>query len=144
MLVNRRDTRAYLLDKLDSIAADDVFTLADRRREILDKAKETADRLPHLHDRIELAADLMRDFAAGEAGQIPLHCVAVVAVALHYLLQDVDAIPDFLPGGLDDDDLMLEVAFEIGRDGLERYCAARGHDCAVLGKHGGRPRSGGE
>lgn len=139
MLVQRRDARAYLIDKFPSIAADDIASLAERRAEILAKADQAQDRLPHLRDRIVLASDLMRDFAAGDCGQIPLHSVAIVAVAVLYLLQDVDAIPDFLPSGLDDDDMMLEVAFEIGRAGLERYCAARGLDCGVLSERGGRP-----
>lgn len=143
MLVNRRDARTYVLDKLTAIAADDVVALADRHREILAKADHAEERLPHLRDRIVLANDLLRDFANGDAGHIPLHCVAAVAVAVLYLLQDVDAVPDFLPEGLDDDDLILEVAIEIGRPGLERYCASRGLDCCVLDQHGGRPRGSG-
>ena len=133
MLVNRRDVRAYLLDKFQTIAPDDLFTLAERRREVLDKAKQYEEGHPHVRARVELATLLIDDFAEGESTNIPLYCFAIVAVAVLYVLQDVDAIPDFLPGGFDDDDLMLEVAFEIARPGLERYCAAKGMDCAVLG-----------
>lgn len=140
MLVTRRDARSYIIDKIPSIAFDDVASLADRRDEVLAKADDAGQRLPHLKDRIALAIDLLDDFAGDEARNIPLYCVAAVAVAVLYLLQDVDAVPDFLPGGLDDDDLILEVAFEIGRPGLERYCMARGTDCRVLDQHGGRPK----
>lgn len=132
MLVNRRDVRSYLLDKFQTIAPDDLYSLAERRKEVLEKAKQYEKGHPHLHDRITLATGLIDDFAEGECTNIPLYTLAIVAVAVLYVLQDIDAIPDFLPNGFDDDDLMLEVAFEIARPGLERYCAAKGMECTVL------------
>jgi len=132
MLVNRGDVHAYLLDKCQTIAPDDVFALAEQRREVLAKAKQYAAGHPHVRDRVELATDLLSDYTEGECLNIPLYSIAVVAVAILYVLQDIDAVPDFLPGGFDDDDLMVEVAFEIARPGLVRYCASKGMDCAVL------------
>lgn len=141
MLVNRRDVRAYLLDKFETIAPDDLFALAERRREVLDKAKQYAAGHPHLRDRVHLATSLIDDFTEGECTNIPLYALALVAVAILYVLQDVDAIPDFLPGGMDDDDLMLEVAFEMARPGLERYCDSKGLDCGVLDAKAARPKA---
>lgn len=132
MLVNRQDVRTYLLDKFTTIAPDDLYALAERRREVLDKAKPYEKGHPHLHARIALATELVDDYAEGECTNIPLYTLAIVAVAILYVLQDIDAIPDFLPNGFDDDDLMLEVAFELARPGLERYCAAKGMECNVL------------
>ncbi len=132
MVVNRRDAHAYLVDKCRTIAPDDVFTLAERCDEIRSKAEPHHDRLPYLRDRVHLATELVRDYAEGECTNIPLYSFAIIAVALLYLLQDVDAVPDFLPGGFDDDDLILAVALEIARPGLERYCDSKGVDCSVL------------
>ena len=133
MVVNRSDVRAYLLEKFESIAPADIEALDDRRQEIRDKAEQYENGHKHVVQRIAVATDLMRDFAAGACPQIPLYTVSVVAVALLYVLQDIDVIPDFLPEGFDDDDLMVEVAFELGRPGLQRYCDWKEIPLSVLG-----------
>lgn len=133
MVVNRNDVRSYLVDKFVSIAPADIESLDDRRQEIREKAEKYENGHEHLVQRIAVATDLMRDFAAGACPQIPLYTVSVVAVALLYVLQDIDVIPDFLSEGFDDDALMLEVAFELARPGLQRYCDFKDIPLAALG-----------
>lgn len=133
MAVNRNDVRSYLLEKFESIAFADVETLDDRRHEIQAKAAQFGSGHERVVQRVTLATELMRDFVAGASPQIPLYTVSLVAVALLYLLQDIDVIPDFLPDGFDDDVMVIDVAFDLARAGLTRYCDARDIPLSVLG-----------
>ena len=54
--------------------------------------------------------------------QIPYHTIAVLTVALFYLIEEIDLIPDFIPSiGSADDALVLTLACDIAAPGLERY-----------------------
>jgi uncharacterized membrane protein YkvA (DUF1232 family) len=70
---------------------------------------------------------LVLDHAEGECPQIPYYTVSLLAVALLYLLDPLDVIPDWIEGaGSADDAVIFELAFELGRPGIERYCTWKG------------------
>jgi uncharacterized membrane protein YkvA (DUF1232 family) len=53
--------------------------------------------------------------------------VSLLTVALLYLLDPLDVIPDWIEGaGSADDALVFELAFDLGRAGIERYCTWKG------------------
>jgi uncharacterized membrane protein YkvA (DUF1232 family) len=74
-----------------------------------------------------LALHLITDHADGNCPQIPYYTVCLLTVALLYFVDPLDVIPDWIPGvGGSDDGLMFELAFELGRPGIERYCTWKG------------------
>jgi uncharacterized membrane protein YkvA (DUF1232 family) len=65
---------------------------------------------------------LLSDHDAGACPQVPFQTIALLTAAVLYLLNPMDVIPDWLPGGTSDDALIMELAFEMGAPGIERYC----------------------
>ena len=118
---------AYPREKADLIASADIeslLTLDERARE---KAANDSATHPRLRWQLELALQLLTDHAHNQCPQIPYHTVSLLAVAVLYYLNEMDAIPDWLPGvGTVDDALVFELAFELGAAGIERYCIWKG------------------
>ena len=121
-LLAPKDVRAYIRGKAAIIAPADVEALLGQEVEILARgATETAH--PRLRRQAELGARILRDHSSGAAPQIPYFTISLIAVALFYFLDQADAIPDWIPGiGTSDDALVLELAFEMGAAGVQRYC----------------------
>ncbi len=116
------DFRAYLIEKASEIAPRDVSSVLERASEV--RAKATRLGIPQrLRRQLGLALELLRDHVTDECPQIPLYAVALLAVAVLYFLSPLDAIPDELPRvGTLDDALVFELAFDLGRAGIQRYC----------------------
>ncbi len=126
-LLRPEDVREHLLEKARLIAPGDIDTLVARTDEARRKGDSAAADHPLMQRQLDLALELLGDFAAEECPQIPYHTVSLLAVAVFYLLAPVDFIPDFIPGiGLSDDALVMELAFEMATAGLERYCLWKG------------------
>jgi len=126
------DFRVHLIEKAEEIAPRDVAEVLERAAEVRAKASRPAvDR--RLRRRLEVALELLRDHVTDECPQIPLHTVAVLAVAVLYFLNPLDAIPDDLGRiGTVDDALVLELAFEAARAGIQRYCDFKDHSTEGL------------
>jgi len=116
------DFRAYLIEKAAEIAPRDVAGVLERAGEVRAKVERLGVQ-EGLRRRLDVALHLLRDHVTDECPQIPLYTVAVLAVAVLYFLSPIDAIPDELPRiGTIDDALVLELAFDIARAGIQRYC----------------------
>ena len=61
-------------------------------------AQINAPKYPHLVEQLEFLADVVEDFAEGEADELPYVAVAAAAFALVYAHRQVDLIPDTIPG----------------------------------------------
>lgn len=121
------DFRTYLLEKASLIAPGDVTSLLAQRTEALRTAAQGGATHPRLRPQTEVAYGLLADHQSGDCPQVPYHTVSLLAVALLYLLAPMDVVPDWIPGvGTSDDALVLELAFELGAPGIERYCTAKG------------------
>ena len=117
------DFRTYLREKAMQIAPGDISTALGQREEALEKASQGGDNHPRMLRQTEVALELLDDHEAGRCPQVPYHTVSLLGVAVLYLLNPVDVIPDWIPGlGISDDALVLELAFELGAAGVERYC----------------------
>ena len=122
-LLQPGDVRAYLLEHAAQIAPADVEGLVARAAEAREKAARDGARHPLFLRQIDLALQLLGDHVAERCPQIPYHTIALLTAALYYWLQPIDVIPDFIPvAGTSDDALVLELAFELGVAGLDRYC----------------------
>jgi len=94
--------------------------------------RERAAKLPGapgraLRAELELALLCLKDHVTGRCPQIPYYAISLLAAGVAYLADQLDFIPDFLPRiGMIDDALVMAVAFDLGRDGLKRYCVWKG------------------
>ena len=70
-----------------------------------------APKFPHLVDQLTFLADVVEDFAEGEADEMPYNAVAEAIFALFYGHKRTDLIPDFLPslGRADDSSVVRSV-----------------------------------
>ena len=127
------DFRTYLREKAMMIAPGDISSALGQRAEALEKASQGGDHHPRMQRQTEVALQLLTDHDAGECPQVPYHTVSLLGVAVLYLLDPMDVIPDWIPGvGISDDALVLELAFELGAAGVERYCTWKGVSTEAL------------
>jgi uncharacterized membrane protein YkvA (DUF1232 family) len=125
-LLRKQDFSSYLESKARELAPRDVEVLLLEA----DKARESAFRLSdRIGRRMSIALELLADHHSGECPQIPFYTVSLLAEAVYYFLDPNDVIPDWIPDiGRLDDALVVELSFELGADGVRRYCAWKGID----------------
>jgi uncharacterized membrane protein YkvA (DUF1232 family) len=122
-LLARTDFTSYLREKADQLAPADLQPVLAQADAMHRRAEEVRSVHPRLQRQVELALRLIQDHAAGRCPQIPYHTVCLLAVSLLYFIDPLDVIPDWIPGvGSADDALVFELAFHLGRAGIERYC----------------------
>jgi uncharacterized membrane protein YkvA (DUF1232 family) len=126
-LLSPADFTAYLREKADQLAPADLQPVLAQAERVRRRAGEVHGEHPRLHRHVELALRIVEDHAAGVCPQIPYHTVCLLAVSLLYFIDPLDVIPDWIPGvGSADDALLFELAFHLGRSGIERYCTWKG------------------
>jgi len=122
-LLQSQDFTAYLNEKCAQIASGDLEEVLRQAKAIRARAVSLAAMRPRMQRQIEFALTLVEEHEAGRARQIPLYTIAMMGVALLYFADPFDVIPDWIPGvGSSDDALVFELAFGLGRAGIERYC----------------------
>ena len=122
------------------IASADIESLLTLDKRAREKAANDSTTHPRLQWQLELALQLLADHAHNQCPQIPYHTVSLLAVAVLYYLNEMDAIPDWLPGvGTADDALVFELAFELGAAGIERYCIWKGLTTEAPPRYGAPP-----
>src|SRR5262245_37673042 len=90
------DFARHLVEKAAEVAPSDVTALAARANAIRIRAASERDAHPDLVHRVHVALHLLSDHARGACPQIPYHTVALLAAALHYYVEPIDVIPDFI------------------------------------------------
>jgi uncharacterized membrane protein YkvA (DUF1232 family) len=126
-LLVQTDFTSYLREKADQLAPADLQTLLAQVDEVRERAIKERNTHPRMERHVELALRLLSDHAEGQCPQIPYHTISLLAVAMLYFIDPLDVIPDWIPGiGTSDDALIFELAFELGRPGIERYCTWKG------------------
>jgi uncharacterized membrane protein YkvA (DUF1232 family) len=121
-------------DLANRIAPADVTALLQAERDLRKRAASlVSDELQLLAEQLSLALDCLRDHVGGACPQIPYYTISVLAAAVSYFANELDVIPDFLPRvGRLDDAVVMAMAFELGRDGVRRYCAWKGRDANTV------------
>ncbi len=130
------DVRTMLLDLSSEMAPADVAALVGREQELRQRAATlTAPQLALLRDQLALALECLRDHVKGTCPQIPYSTISLLAAGVCYFADELDLVPDFLPRiGRLDDGAVMAMAFQLGAEGVRRYCTATGRDAdAVLG-----------
>lgn len=126
-LLSSTDFTSYLREKADQLAPGDLQQVVGLAEDVHRRAEKVQHEHPRLHRHVELAFRLIEDHDAGQCPQIPYYTVSLLTVALLYFLDPLDVIPDWIEGaGSADDALVFELAFDLGRAGVERYCTWKG------------------
>lgn len=94
---------------------------------VSERAQDIEDKLPKLRQwmaQAKLMLSLVRDYWAGRYRQVPYWVISACALALLYVLNPMDVIPDMIPviGYLDDATVVAFCLKLIERE-LERYRA---------------------
>lgn len=122
-LLQSADFTAYLREKADQIAPGDLDAVLAQAADLQRRADAESTRHPRVPRQVTLALEIIREHVEGRCPQIPYHTIALLAVALLYFSTPLDVIPDWIAGiGKADDALVMELAFVLGRAGVERYC----------------------
>lgn len=140
-LLDRSDIRTILYELANRVAPADVTALLQAESDLRARAADLqSDHLQLLAAQLTLALDCLHDHVAGACPQIPYYTISLLAAAVSYFADELDIIPDFLPRvGRLDDAVIMAMAYELGRDGLRRYCAWKGRDATALLRAGGTP-----
>lgn len=92
-------------------------------------AQINAPKFPHLVDQLEFLADVVEDFAEGQADDLPLCTIASAAFALIYAHRQLDLIPDSTPEiGHSDDSGVVRVVLIENEKVLATYAQKLGRD----------------
>jgi uncharacterized membrane protein YkvA (DUF1232 family) len=135
-LLERADIRTIVYEVANQLAPADVVALLAHERQLRKRAAAVRSAEMHvLGAQVALALDCLRDHVDGACPQIPYYTISLLAAAVSYFARELDVIPDFLPHvGRLDDAVVMALAFQLGREGLRRYCDWKGRDLdAVLG-----------
>ena len=79
--------------------------------------------LEEIWDNIQLLFGMVKDWISGEYKEIPVGSIVVIIMGLLYFVSPVDIIPDFIPGGLVDDALVLGLVIKQVKSDIEKYKA---------------------
>jgi uncharacterized membrane protein YkvA (DUF1232 family) len=128
------DVRQILRDLGINIAPADLQRLLSNEAHLRHQAVLLEDpKLALLRSQVETALDCLRDHVDGRCPQIPYYTVGLLAAGIYYFGDTLDVIPDFLPRiGRLDDALVMSVACDMARAGLERYCVWKGRPLAAV------------
>ncbi len=130
-LLSKSDFAAYLETKAREMAPRDVDVIV--REAATARRRAAADPHIRLGAQMDLAMRILADHSAGNCPQIPYYTISLLAEAVYYFLDPTGVIPDWIPEvGTADDALVVELAFELGAAGVERYCAWKGIDLRAV------------
>ncbi|MEB2284492.1 MAG: hypothetical protein B6D46_03095 [Polyangiaceae bacterium UTPRO1] len=127
-LLTRGEVVRAVVELANKLAPADVGDLLVVESPIRERAARLAG-VPgqSLRAQLDLALLCLKDHAAGRCPQIPYYAISLLAAGVAYLADQLDFVPDFLPRiGMIDDALVMAVACDLGRGGLERYCVWKG------------------
>jgi len=95
-----------------------------KAKKLLDEAVKKANKkgpLEEIWENVQLLFGLIRDWISGDYKDIPVGSIIVIIIGLLYFVSPVDIIPDFLPGGLVDDALVLGLVIKQVKSDLDKY-----------------------
>lgn len=94
-------------------------------RRVQERADDIENKLPKLRQWMEqgrLMLALVKDYATGRYREVPYWAISAAALALLYVLNPVDVIPDVLPGiGYLDDATVVAFCLKLMERELDKY-----------------------
>lgn len=121
MNINLEDIKQRFGGKAKEYAAD-----KKRTQRLLDDAVKKAKAkkkgpLEELGENLQLLFGIIRDWASGKYTEVPIGSIVAIIIGLLYFVSPVDLIPEFIPGGLVDDAVVLGLIIKQVSSDLERY-----------------------
>ncbi len=113
--------REVFEESTSKVTEEDVAKAIENEGTILDKVLNNKPLLKFLDD-IKVLFSIIKDYFKGEYRVIPFWIIAAIVVALLYVLNPIDLIPDYIPvlGYVDDAAVVALCLKMIGND-LEKY-----------------------
>ena len=119
--VKKKINEEYVHSEISNFDDGDLDLVMDNSREINKKISK-APSLKKFAELAKLMFGMLQDFRKGEYSKIPWFTVASIGVALLYVLNPMDMLPDFIPGlGYVDDFLILTIILRFVETDLHDY-----------------------
>ena len=114
-------TDASVREDVEKISEEDVEIVMDKEKQIEKKLSGSASLKKYL-ELGQLMMAMIKDTSSGKYKQVPWFTIATIAMALLYVLNPLDIIPDFIPGlGYLDDVTVLGIGLGWVESDLHRY-----------------------
>ena len=118
--VKKKINKDYLNSEISKIDDGDLNMVMDNREEIDKKMNSSS--LKKFSELGKLMFGMLKDYKNGVYTQVPWFTVASMGLALLYVLNPMDLIPDFLPGvGYVDDFAIFTVILRFIQTDLHSY-----------------------
>lgn len=119
----KRIDEASFEEEVTYIDENDVEIIFENEEKIHKKFQRTGP----IKKYLDIASNLfsmLKDYKSGRYREMPWHTIASIIVALLYVLNPLDIIPDFIPGfGLMDDAGVFVMAYKFIKTDYENYMA---------------------
>lgn len=95
-----------------------------KTKKLLDEAIKKAinkESLKEIWDNLQLLFGLVKDWLSGDYKDVPIGSIIAIIIGLLYFVSPIDFVPDFLPGGLVDDALVLGLIIKQVKSDLDKY-----------------------
>lgn len=123
MDINFEDIRKKFGKKAKEYAGD-----KEKTNELVKEAKKKADQFAktkgpfeEIWDIIQLLLRMVKDWSTGKYKEIPIGSIVVIIIGLLYFVSPIDMVPDFIPGGLIDDAVVLGIVIKQVKSDIDRY-----------------------
>lgn len=116
-----RSNDAFVLKKAPLITKEQIDSAIRKAKEIQEKIR-TNESLKRILSDVQLCQNLLKDYRSGRYRDVPAWVIAVIALALLYLINPIELIPDVIPViGYLDDVALVAVALKLTKDELQKY-----------------------
>ncbi|MCT8340768.1 DUF1232 domain-containing protein [Flavobacteriaceae bacterium TK19130] len=120
-LMNEGFTEDNIKENVDKINDDDVEIVMENEEEIARKLSN-ASPLRKYAELGKIMLSMLKDVRSGSYPSVPWFTIASIALALLYVLNPMDVIPDFIPGlGYIDDLAVLSIGMGWIESDLHKY-----------------------
>jgi uncharacterized membrane protein YkvA (DUF1232 family) len=105
-------------------------------RRVNERADDIEDKLPKLRQWMEqgrLMLSLVKDYVTGAYREVPYWAISATALALLYVLNPVDILPDLIPGiGYPDDATVVAFCLKLMERELDKYKTWRAQKAKII------------
>lgn len=119
----KNKAQKFIKDKSKKITEEDLKKVLEKQKEIEDKFRGESPLAKFLSE-VKTLFSLLNDYFTGKYKEVPWWTISSIVVALLYVLNPLDLIPDFIPVvGYVDDALVIAACSAIIKLDLEKYIA---------------------
>ncbi len=118
--ITEKEAHKVITNGGKTISQKDMEEVLKKEKEIEQKIKKGP--LSEYINDIKIFIELLKDFVSGKYRKIPWFTIAAIVVALLYVLNPMDLVPDFIPViGQLDDAVVIAVCIKLVKEDIENY-----------------------